>query len=426
MEIARRCGADACRIALGEGTDTSISFRNGIMEKLQQSSSTALAFHLFVDGRFGAFTTNRLIESELEPFLRRCVESVRLLSPDNCRVLPDPALYYKGDSRKLEQYDARFFDIPMKEKVAVLERTHRETGIDDPRQIAAECDYDETLKSEYIIDSQGLEVEDSRTFYTVSCECTLKGEGDIRPQNYWYEGSMFFDRLASGAGQKAYRRTADMLDARQIGSGKYSVVVENNVAQKFVSPIIGALNGSSIQYKSSFLLDSLGKDIFPEKLTIAENPLVVGAYGSALYDSEGVATRYTDIIRDGRVMTYLLNTYYARKLGMERTVESASAIMFPRHDELDAQQIISQVGTGICITGFNGGNSNPVTGDFSYGIEGYYFEGGKRKHAIKEMNISGNFINLWRKNCAIGNDPVKYTQWQIPTLAFEDVDISGN
>ncbi len=426
MEIAKRCGASSCRIAFGEGTDTSISFRNGTMEKLQQSSSAALAFHLYVDGRFGAFTTNRLIESELEPFLRRCVDSVRLLSPDDCRVLPDPTLYYKGDSKSLEQFDSSFFDIPMKDKIRILENTHLETGVNDTRQIASECDYDETLKAEYIIDSQGLEVEDRRTFYTISCECTLKGEGEIRPQNYWYEGSMFFDKLGNGAGRKAYERTADMLDARQISSGKYNVVVENAVAQKFVSPIIGALNGSSIHYKSSFLLDSIGKLMFPERLAIAENPLIVGAYGSALYDSEGIATKYTDIIKDGRVMTYLLNTYYAKKLGMERTIESASAIMFPHHEDLDAKQITSQIGTGIYITGFNGGNSNPVTGDFSYGIEGYYFENGIRKHSIKEMNISGNFLSLWRKNCLIGNDPIKFTQWQIPTLAFEDVDISGN
>ncbi len=425
LETALRCGASDARIALGEGTDTSISFLNGEIERLQESSAAALAFHLFVDGRFGVFTTNRLKEAELEPFIRRCIESVRLLAEDDCRVLPDPSLYYKGTGADLKQHDSRFFDIPFAEKTAILAATHQETGIDDPRQISAACDYDDSLKSEYIIDSQGLEVEDHRTFYTISCECTLKDQGDIRPQNYWYHGSMFFDQLAPGAGRKAYERTAAMLDACKIASGRYNIVIENAVAQKMVSPIISALQGGSIHYKSSFLLDSLGKELFPKSLCIAENPLTIGAYGSAYYDSEGVATRYTDIVKDGRIETYILNTYYARKLQMPRTIESVSSIMFPTHHEMGAEEIMAQVGTGIYVTGFNGGNSNPVTGDFSYGIEGFWFENGKRVHSIKEMNMTGNFLSLWRKNCFIGNDPLEYVQWQIPTLAFEDVDISG-
>ncbi len=425
LDTALRCGASHCRIALGEGIDTSVSFLNGEIEKLQESSSAALALHLFVDGRFGVFTTNRLKEVELEPFIRKCIESVKLLAPDDCRSLPDPSLYYKGAGKDLKQYDSTFFDIPFHKKTELLKAAHLETGINDPRQISSACDYDDSLKSEYIIDSQGLEVEDKRTFYTISCECTLKDQGDIRPQNYWYEGSMFFDSIGTGSGRKAYERTSAMLNARKITSGRYNIVIENTVSQKMVSPIINALQGASIHYKSSFLIDTLGKEIFPKSFNIADNPLIIGAYGSAYYDNEGVATKYTDIIKDGRIETYFLNTYYAKKLQMSRSIDSVSAVMFPSHENLDAEAIMKEVGTGIFVTGFNGGNSNPVTGDFSYGIEGFYFENGKRVHSIKEMNMSGNFLSLWRRNCFIGNDPQKFSQWQIPTLAFEDVDISG-
>ena len=110
---------------------------------------------------------------------------------------------------------------------------------------------------------------------------------------------------------------------------------------------------------------------------------------------------------------------------MQRTIEDAFAVYFPENSGKGLDDIIRQTGTGILITGFNGANSNPVTGDFSYGIEGWYFENGERLYPVKEMNLTGNFISLWANNLFIGNDPIEFMQWQIPTLAFEGADISG-
>ena len=396
LETALELGASDCRISLAESTQTSISYLNGEIEKLQQSSSSAMGIAIFTEGRYGSFSTNRMDMDELRPFLRRCIESCRLLTPDNCRTMPDRGTYYKGDRPDLHLLD-----------------------------ISTACDWDDCLKSEYIIDSQGLEVEDSRTAYSVSCECTVRGHGEARPQNNWFEGSVFFDRLPSGCGSKAYERTVPMIDSRKLPSGKYSIVLENTVSAKAVSAVISALNGAALQQKNSFLLDSLGKRMFPESLHIADNPLLPGRTGSTYYDSEGVATSERDIIRDGQVCTYFLNTYFANKLGMPRTTEDAFAVYFPKNSGMGQEDILRQTGKGVLITGFNGGNSNPVTGDFSYGIEGWYFENGQKLYPVKEMNLTGNFLTLWKNSIFIGNDPIGFMEWQIPTLAFEGADISG-
>ena len=110
---------------------------------------------------------------------------------------------------------------------------------------------------------------------------------------------------------------------------------------------------------------------------------------------------------------------------MPRTSEDATAVCFPRNSGMGLEDILRQTGSGVLITGFNGGNSNPVTGDFSYGIEGWYFENGQRMYPVKEMNLSGDFLSLWARNIFIGNDPIGFMPWQIPTLAFEGADISG-
>ena len=398
---------------------------NGEIEKLQESTSAALGIALFTEGRYGAFSTNRFDESELRPFIRRCIDSCRLLAPDDCRTLPDPPLYYRGGRPDLEQCDPHFSDIPFKAKTDILEATDAEIDKNDSRVISTACDWDDCLRSDYIVDSQGLEAEASGTFYSVSCECTVRGHGEARPQNNWFEGSLFFDRLRSGCGRTAYERTVPMIEARKLNSGKYNIVLENTVSAKAVSAIISALNGSSLQQRNSFLLDSLGKRLFPENLLITDNPLIPGRTGSGYFDSEGAATCERDIIRDGVVRTYFLNTYFANKLGMPRTAEDAYAVCFPRNSGLGLEEILRQTGSGVLITGFNGGNSNPVTGDFSYGIEGWYFENGQRLYPVKEMNLTGNFLSLWAGNILIGNDPIDFMQWQIPTLAFERADISG-
>ena len=425
LDTALACGASGCRVTLSESTQTSVSYLNGEIEKLQESTSAALGIALFTEGRYGAFSTNRLDDSELRPFIRRCVDSCRLLAPDDCRTLPDPSLYYRGGRPDLGQCDPHFSDISFKAKTDILEATDAEVDKSDSRVISTACDWDDCLRSDYIIDSQGLEVESSSTFYSVVCECTVRGHGEARPQNNWMEGALFFDRLRSGCGRTAYERTVPMIEARKLNSGKYNIVLENTVSAKAVSAIISALNGSSLQQQNSFLLDSLGKRIFPENLLITDNPLIPGRTGSGYFDSEGAVTCERDIIRDGVVRTYFLNTYFANKLGMPRTSEDATAVCFPRNSGMGLEDILRQTGSGVLITGFNGGNSNSVTGNFSYGIEGWYFENGQRLYPVKEMNLSGDFLSLWARNIFIGNDPIGFMPWQIPTLAFEGIDISG-
>lgn len=425
LETALSCGASDCRVSLSESTQTSISYLNGEIEKLQESTSAALGIAIFTEGRYGVFSTNRMDPDGLKPFLRRCIESCRLLAPDKCRTLPDPSLYYRGGKPDLGQCDPAFRTIPFSTKTGILEATDAEVDKSDPRLISTACDWDDFLRSDYTIDSAGLEVHSTSTFYSISCECTVRGHGEARPQNNWSEGSLFFDRLRRGCGRTAYERTVPMTEARKISSGKYNIVLENTVSARAVFALIAALNGSALQQKNSFLLDSLGKRLFPENLHIADNPLIPGRTGSGYYDSEGVATCFRDIIKDGKVATYFLSTYFANKLGMPRTSEDAFAVCFPENSGIGQDGILQRTGRGILITGFNGGNSNPVTGDFSYGIEGWYFENGQRQFPVKEMNLTGNFLDLWKKNLFIGNDPIDFMQWQIPTLAFEGADISG-
>ena len=211
------------------------------------------------------------------------------------------------------------------------------------------------------------------------------------------------------------------------------MVVDSENASRLVTPLINALGGYALQQKNSFLLDTLGKRVFPEWMNLVDLPHAKGFTGSRLFDSEGVATKETPVIENGIVKEYFINTYMSGKMGMEPTIEDVTRpVMLPctapglaKPEKMDRDSIMELVGDGILVTGFNGGNSNSATGDFSFGIEGFLFKDGKIVHPVREMLITGNFLTLWENLLAAGDDPRPCKSKLIPTLAFGKVFFSA-
>ena len=218
-------------------------------------------------------------------------------------------------------------------------------------------------------------------------------------------------------------------------SGRSRMVVDSSVASRLVAPVINAINGSALQQKMSFLDGTLGQKVFSEGMTLMDLPRTAGKNGSRMYDSEGVATKDAPIIKDGVVSQYFINTYNAAKMGIEPTVEDASRpLLMPymkgieladKENSVSLKDILQYCKNGILVTGFNGGNTNPVTGDFSFGIEGFAFSKGKITHPVREMLITGNLKDLWNSFIAAGTDARPSSRWQIPTIAFENVSFSA-
>ena len=162
-------------------------------------------------------------------------------------------------------------------------------------------------------------------------------------------------------------------------------------------------------------------------------PHAKGQTGSRLFDSEGVATKETPVIEKGIVKEYFVNTYMSNKMGIAPTVEDVTRPVIPpcvspelvKPENMDRQAIMDLVKDGILVTGFNGGNSNSATGDFSFGVEGFLFKDGRVVHPVREMLITGNLLTLWNNLLAAGDDARMCKSKVIPTLAFMDVDFSA-
>ena len=300
------------------------------------------------------------------------------------------------------------------------------------RSVSVNTEYGDMLEYQYMIDSQGFEGDMLQSNFTVSAECSVKGRGKARSEGWWYESALHYkDFSYKGCGEKALERALAKLNPKELEGGKMNMIVDNTSASRLVSPIFQALNGSNIQQRNSFLLNKKGEKVFSEKMTLLDNPHWKGMSGSRYFDGDGLATKPMDIIRNGVVETYYINTYSANKMECDPTVESASVPYFsldefaPEHRNLTYKDMIKIMGKGVLVTGFNGGNCNGLTGDFSYGIEGFYFENGEILFPVREMNITGNIVSLWNNLALVGNDARTCSRWLIPSLAFENVDFTG-
>ncbi|MDR1600801.1 MAG: TldD/PmbA family protein [Tannerella sp.] len=425
MDFALKNGCQGVRISLYHGSNTSFEIRNMKIDRLQQASENAFSIHLFVDGRYGTFSTNRTERKELEKFIRNGIDSTRYLAEDRARTLPDASLYYTGEGNDLQLYDPQFETIPPDDKVALALHICGEIAGKDPRIVAAESSYGDGDSFRYMIASNGFEGESSGSYFSLSGSVSIKGDGDARPSDYWYDSSLYFDTLRrDGIGSKALERTLRKLGQKKTASAQMPMLVDFMNSRRLLSPVINALYGSSIQQKNSFLLNRLNEKVLGDNVTLIDNPHLPKAAGARYFDSEGVATGQMPVFDAGVLKTYYIDTYYANKLETERTIDSPSIlILSPGSRNLD--ELIASLDKGILVTGFNGGNCSSTTGDFSYGIEGFLIEKGKPVQPVSEMNITGNMLTLWKNLVETGNDPLISSSWRIPSLLFDAVDFSG-
>lgn len=425
LDMARQAGAEKARATLCRSEEDLVATLNGEVDRVTHCVDSSLSFALFADGRFGSFSTNKLDRASLRDFLESSVKTVRTISKDECRDLPDPrrccSKAITGDELGLT--DCRRESMTPEERLRMaLDASVYRDGI-----LSEEGEYSDSVYKTVVMDTDGVLCLHSETSFDYGVEITIEEDGE-KYSGYWWDSASHLDALdARSCGEKALARSRAQVGSVAVQGGRYNMVVDSEVASKMVSPVLRALNAFSIQQNNSFLVDSLGKRPFPEGLTIMDLPHIKGQTCSKLFDSEGVATAETPIIRSGEVCEYFVNTYMSRKLGIAPTVEEATrpkVLPWPESG-LGRSEILKICGNGILVTDFNGGNSNPVTGDFSYGIEGFLFENGKVSRPVSGMLVTGNFLSLWKKLIAAGDDARDCMSKLIPTLAFADVDFSG-
>jgi PmbA protein len=424
IDHALKGGAQQVSVSLYESRNNDIEIRDQKIDRLTESNRNSLTISLYVDNKYSSHSTNRLKKDDLYKFIDEAIAATRFLAEDKYRSLPSEDLYYTGDATDLNIFDNKLGDIDPKTKIDIAMQVLNEAFRKDDRIISVSSNYSDSINSRVMVTSNGFKGDSAGTGVSLYASVSVKSDKG-RPSDYWYENAIFFDKLKkTDIGTKALARTLKKIGPEKINSGKYTMIVENRLGGNLLGPFFSALQGFNLNQKQSFLAGKKDKPVASSIMTIYDDPLIKSGPASRLFDSEGLAAVKRPILEAGILRNYYIDNYYGKKLGMEPTTGSTSNVVF-RLGKRNMDEMVKSLNKGILVTGFNGGNCNGSTGDFSYGIEGYRIENGAIVHPVNEMNITGNMNQVWMNLVEAGNDIVDGSSFMVPTLMFEGIDFSG-
>lgn len=424
---AIKAGADEARASVARQRYVSLEYRERKIEKIEEATTNGLDVTLYINGKYSSHRTSDLRKEALATFIRESVAMTKYLSADPHRRLPEPKYYEGRREIDLGLVDGAYHGVEAdhRHKVAqAVEAAALDAGGD--RIISVTAGYYDSHARTATVASNGFEGTEERTAFWTGAEVTAKDEGDKRPADWWWQGGpgRGFVSDAAAIGRKAAKRALGRVGFSKIPTDTLPIIVENRTTGRLLGWLGQALSARNLQQKSSFYEGKLGEQVAASVLTVTDDPFVKQGQGSRLFDEEGIAARTMPVIENGVLRNFFVDTYYGRKLGMDPTTGSPSNAVFVLGDK-SPEEWIRELGRGVLVTGFIGGNSNSSTGDFSAGIQGHYFENGELVKPVGELNIAGNHLEFWKQLVGLGNDPYEYSSMRAPCLVFDKVSVAG-
>lgn len=429
VAAAEQRGAEGVRAAVWRSRGGSVEWRDGQLDRLRESTRMGLSVTLFVDGRYSENSTSDLRDEAIQRFLDETVAATRVLAKDPHRELADPRRYagrHGGDLGLYDQDGARSISGAERRRVAraLYDAARGAPGGDQIISVTTAAG--DAVEESAMATSNGMTGTARQTRFSLLADTSVRDEADRKPSGWAYAALRQRGGLPSveAIGREATRRALQDRKARPERSGRYACVIENRIVGRLLDGLLAPLRGRAIQQRRSCLADRLGERIASERLSLTDDPLLVGGLASRTYDDEGMSTVRRPILEAGTLRTFFFDTYYASKLGEEPTTAGPSNLTFTP-GERDRAGLLRQMDTGILITGFSGGNANTATGDFSIGIRGQLVRGGQVVRPVAEMNLAGNHLTFWQRLVELGDDVWTYSATRSPSLRFDPVQFSG-
>lgn len=427
LDEAKKQGATSAAAGISTGDGLSVDVRMAEIDKLEYHRDQGLGVTVYFGQRQGTASTGDLSDAAISDTVRAACNIAKYTSEDECRGLADAELM-ATEFPDLDLYHP--WDITAEqaiEKAIACENAAREF---DPRITNSDGASVSTYSglSAYA-NSHGFAAVRASSSHSLSCSVIAnEADGDGMQRDYWYDSSRIGSQLDSPeiVGQKAAEETLSRLDARKLTSRQCPVLYIPRLASGLLGHFTSAIGGSAQYRKASYLLDSVGSKVFPDFVNLYERPFIPQGMRSASYDSEGVATREQDIVRDGIVQTYIMGSYSARKLGLQSTGNSGGL----HNLTVDSTgqgfaEMLKLMDTGLLLTGLIGSGINGITGDYSRGATGFWVEKGVIQYPVEEITIAGNLKDMLGGIVAIGNDTDRRIGTRTGSILVEQMMISG-
>lgn len=404
LDEARQLGASAAEAAVSIESGLSVNVRLGEVETVEHNHDKGLGVTVYFGRRKGSASTTDFGQEAIRDTVAAACRIARYTAEDPYAGLADAALM-AGDIPDLDLNHP--WGLSPEQAIELSLESETVARDYDPRITNSEGASVSSHQSFRVYgNSHGFVGGYGGTRHGVSC-CVVGKEGENMQRDYWYSASRDAATLEApdSVGRRAAERTIQRLGARRLKTRQAPVIFAAEQAGGLIAGFLGAIRGSAQYRKSSYLLDSIGEQVFPEFIRIDERPRLARGLYSAPFDREGVATRDRDLVSDGVVQGYILDSYAARRLDMQTSANAGGTRnVFVSHGEDDLDALCRRMDTGLLITDMMGHGTNMVTGDYSRGAAGYWVEGGEIQYPVEELTVAGNLKQMFRDIVAVGKD----------------------
>lgn len=425
LEYARTRGASACETDVSEGYGQSVTVRKGEVETIEYNRDKGLGVTVYLGQKRGHASSSDFSAEALRAAVDAALSIARLTAEDPCAGLPDPELLAR-DKPDLDLFHP--WELSVEEAIDMAQRCEAAAFAVSPLVKNSEGATVSTHSSHFVsANSLGFMGGFAASRHYVSC-AVIAGEGDAMQRDDWYSSKRDWRELAEpeAVGSYAGQRALSRLGARRIPTCTVPVLFEAPLACGLLGNFVYATSGGSLYRKSSFLVNSLGKQIFAPHIHIAERPRIPKGMGSTPFDDDGVTTRDREVVQKGVLNGYFLGTYSARKLGMQTTGNAGGAHnLILAGGKRDFRAMLELMGRGLLVTEVLGHGVNYVTGDYSRGAAGYWVEDGEIVHPVQEITIAGNLRDMFKRIVEVGADTMVRGSKQSGSVLVEAMRVAG-
>ena len=426
LKLAKNAGASAAETETSFGSGQNVSVRLGETETIEYNRDKGVSVTVYFGQQKGNASTSDLSLAALKDTVEAACNIAKYTAKDEFCGLADANLMAT--------------DIPD------LDLNHPwQISVDDALEMAKRCEAAALdVDRKRITNSEGAGISCSdgvfayanshgflggyaSTRHSMSCS-VIAGDDKAMQRDYWYASARDFADMEAAelVGKIAGERTIRRLGAKPMQTGNYPVLFEAPLASGLISSLISAISGGSLYRKSSFLLDSLGKQVASSLLNIDELPHLKKGNASSPFDNEGVATKSRKLVQNGVLQGYVLGSYSARKLGMQTTGNAGgSHNLIVQSTGQNFAELLKKMGTGLLVTEVLGHGLNMVTGDYSRGAAGFWVENGVIAYPVEEITIAGNMADMLKNMVAIGNDVNKNSSKQTGSILIEKMTVAA-
>ena len=422
LDVAKKIGASNASVRIGHSISETVNFRNNNLDESNRSDGLAFSIDTYIGKKKSSISSSNLLDENLNKLITKCYEATKITPEDEFNSLPDKNLL--SDSLKnLNIYDDTH--IENNKKIDYLKELES-TASKDKKIVNTESSFTEKKSNFILANSDGFCSGYKTSSFTASCVAVAKDEKSME-RDYEYSSKRYLNDIKDpqSLGKIASDQTIRKLSPKKIGSEKLSVIFDKRIAKGMLIAFASAISSSAIARGTSFLKDKLNEQIFSNSINIIDKPDIIKGLGSKNFDSEGVKSETLNLVKEGALKSYLVDSYNGRKLKLTSNGRSGGTTnLYFENGNQSYDELLKMNSKCIYITETIGHGSNLVTGDYSVGATGFLVEGGEFKYPINEITIAGNFKDMFKK-IFLANDLEFEYSTNSPTMMIEGMTVAG-